>query len=123
MSKYKAKKVVVNGITFDSSKEAKRYKALYEMEQGGEISDLQMQVKYVLIPAQREPDKIGPRGGVKKGKVIERECAYFADFVYIKDGSKVVEDIKGYKRGGAYALFTLKRKLMLHIYGIRVKEV
>lgn len=123
-SKYHAKKVEYNGIVFDSKKELKRYKELELLEQSGEITNLQRQVKYVLIPAQREPDIIGVKGGVKKGKVIEKECSYIADFTYNdEDGDLVVEDVKGYKNGGAYTAYTIKRKLMLYIYGIKVVEI
>lgn len=122
-NKYKAKKVLFNGQEFDSKKEVRRYRFLLEKAQRGEISDLQTQVKYILIPTQREPDTVGVRGGIKKGKVIEKECAYYADFVYKENGQEVVEDTKGYKKGQAYAVFSIKRKLMLERYGIRVKEV
>lgn len=124
-NKYSAKKVTVGGITFDSKREARRYQELYFMERSGEITDLQRQVKFVLIPAQREPDTIGSRGGVKKGKVIEREVSYVADFVYKRDGELIVEDTKGYRNPSTsgYAYFVLKRKLMLWVHGIRIKEV
>ncbi len=122
-SKYNAKKVEYNGMTFDSKRELKRYKELELLQEAGEIKNLQRQVKYVLIPAQREPDIIGKRGGVKKGKTIEKECTYVADFVYEEDGDTVVEDVKGCKVGGAYSVFTIKRKLMLYVYGIMIKEV
>lgn len=122
-SKYNAKKVEYNGMTFDSKRELKRYKELELLQEAGEIKNLQRQVKYVLIPAQREPDIIGKRGGVKKGKTIEKECTYVADFVYEEDGDTVVEDVKGCKVGGAYSVFTIKRKLMLYVYGIKIKEV
>ena len=94
------------------------------MEEAEVISELKRQVKYVLIPAQREPDTIGKRGGKIKGKLIERECSYVADFVY-KDsqGNTVVEDVKGYRGGGAYEIFKIKRKLMLYLKNIEVKEV
>ena len=123
--KYKNKKVQIDGMIFDSEKEANRYKELEALEKAGLISDLQRQVKYSLIPAQREPDIIGKKGGIKKGRIIERECAYFADFVYWDESEqkKVVEDVKGYKGGGAYEIFKIKRKLMLHLYGIRVSEI
>ena len=126
-NKYRNKKVVMNGIEFDSKKEAKRYMELSLLEKAGVISDLQRQVKFVLIPTQREPDTVGARGGIKKGKVIEKECAYIADFVY-KDltlNEKVVEDIKGYRdpASAGVAKFIIKRKLMLYVHGIRVKEV
>lgn len=82
-----------------------------------EISDLRRQVKYELIPTQRGED----------GKVIERDCTYIADFVYLEvaSGKTVVEDVKGYKspRDPAYAKFTIKRKLMLYRYGIHITEV
>ena len=124
-SKYKAKKVEINGIKFDSKREARRYEELLLLEQAGEIKDLKRQVKYILIPAQREPDTVGSRGGKIKGKLIERETAYYADFVYtdVKTGEQVVEDVKGYRDGQAYALFKIKRKLMLYVHGIQIKEV
>ena len=84
---------------------------------------LQRQVKYILIPAQREL-YIGKTGQKKAGKVLERECVYRADFAYTdKQGQKIVEDVKGYKGGSAYAVFSIKRKLILWRYGIRIKEV
>lgn len=123
-TKYRSKKVTVDGICFDSKKEYRRYCELKMLEKAGEISNLQRQVKYVLIPAQREPDTVGPKGGVKKGKLIERECSYMADYTYIDSNGKLhVEDIKGYKGGGAYTVFSIKRKLMLYIHGIIVEEI
>lgn len=132
MSKYRSKKVTINGITYDSKKEARRHSMLLDMERKGEIQDLERQVKFVLIPAQREPDTIGSRGGVKKGKVIEREVAYVADFVYTEriatglrprndsdDWVRVVEDTKGVRTKD----YIIKRKLMLWVHGIRIKEV
>lgn len=112
MNKYKSKKAMVNGILFDSRKEASRYVYLKQQEKAGLISDLELQKKFVLIPKQTDGKK-----------TVERECAYYADFVYIKDGETIVEDVKGYRNGQAYALFTIKRKLMLYVHGIRVKEV
>ncbi len=123
-NKYHAVKHTVNGESFDSKKEANRYRELLLLERAGEITDLKRQEKFVLIPAQYEPDTIGKRGSVKRGKLIERECSYIADFMYIdKDGNTVVEDVKGYKGGGAYAVFVIKRKMMLWRYDIRVKEI
>lgn len=123
MSKYKSAKCEIDGIAFDSKKEGKRYAFLKGMEEQGRISNLQMQVPYVLIKAQREPGTINSKGKEKPGKVIERECKYIADFQYECNGETIVEDVKGYRRGGAYAVFTIKRKLMLEKYGIRVHEV
>ena len=123
--KYHNKKVVADGITFDSTKELKRWNELRLLEKAGAISDLRRQIKFILIPAQREPDTVGPRGGTIKGKLLERECAYIADFVYrdMVTDKTVVEDVKGYKDGQAYALFTIKRKLMLERYQIQIREV
>lgn len=124
--KYGNKKVEIDGETFDSLKEARRGKELELMEQAGEIKNLRRQVNYPLIPAQREPDTIGPRGGVKKGKLIEQGVFYVADFVYADaDGNTVVEDVKGYRdtNSAAYKVFVLKRKMMLFKYGIRVIEI
>lgn len=118
-SKYRNKKVVLDGITFDSKREAKRYRELLLMEQGGEIADIQRQVKFVLIPTQREPDTEGPRGGKRKGKTIEREITYIADFVYWKNGALVVEDTKGFRT----TEYVIKRKLMLWVHGIRIVEI
>ena len=111
-SKYKAKKAELNGMTFDSKKEARRYRELAVLEQAGII-------RFVLIPSQREPDTVGKRGRITKGKLIERECVYVADFVYIDErGERVVEDTKGYRTPE----YIIKRKLMLWVHGIRIRE-
>lgn len=129
-SKYGSRKVAIDGITFDSKKEAARYQELQLLQWSGQIQNLQTQVKYVLIPTQREASfevyKSGPNKGRRKpGKVLECECSYIADFVYTQDGETVVEDVKGYRdpSSAAYAKFVIKRKLMLERYGIQIKEV
>ena len=122
-NKYNARQIVIGDEVFDSKKEGKRWMILKQYEKEGKIFNLQRQVKFVLIPSQREPDKVGARGGVIKGKEIEKECSYIADFMYGTEQGIVVEDVKGYKRGGAYAVFSIKRKLMLKEYGLRVKEI
>ena len=119
ITKYHSKKVECDGLKFDSKKEAKRYRELMLLERAGKIKNLQMQVKYELIPSQRDIS----------GRVIERAVIYIADFVYTDISTPVhkliVEDIKGYRntKGGAYALYTIKRKLMMYIHGIRITEV
>lgn len=118
MSKYHAKKVKRGGKTFDSAKEARRFVELSLLQKAGEISDLRTQVKYVLIPAQREPDTVGKRGGVIKGRLIEREVSYYADFVYKRNGIEIVEDSKGVRTKD----YIIKRKLMLWVHGIKIKE-
>lgn len=126
--KYNNKKIIVDGIKFDSKKEALRYKELKMLERAGIIHNLQRQVKYVLVPAQYErTDEVYTRGKdkgkPKKGRLIECECAYYADFVYLQGGNTIVEDVKGYRDGQAYNLFVIKRKLMLYVHGIIVKEI
>lgn len=116
-SKYHSKKVVIDGITFHSQKEGRRYRELLLLQHAGAITDLQRQVKYVLIPAQYSTEGFTKTG---KPKCIERECSYIADFVY-KDlkGLTIVEDTKGYRT----TEYIIKRKLMLHVHGIRIREI
>ena len=121
MRKYRNQETTVDGITFPSIREADRYKELKVLVRAGEIHDLQLQVKFKLIPAQREVSfETTATGKPKKGKLLEHEVSYIADFVYKnKYGLQVVEDTKGFKTKD----YIIKRKLMLWIHGIRVKEV
>lgn len=124
-NKLNAQKVEYDGQMFDSKKEAYRWAELKLLERSGHISDLQRQVRFVLIPAQYETyERYGKKGQrLKDGqRLLEKECAYVADFVYVENGKKVVEDIKGCKEGITYQYFVLKRKLMLYIHGIRIIE-
>lgn len=123
MSKYKASKCEYNGIKFDSKKERDRYIFLKGMEENGKISNLELQKAFVLIPVQREKSTINSKGKEVLGKVMERDCKYIADFCYECNGETIVEDVKGYRQGGAYSVFTIKRKLMLYLHGIEVHEV
>ena len=101
-----------NGIG-SSIKERKRGAELELMQLEGIISDLQKQVTYELIPAHYEVIN-------GKRKCIERACTYRADFVYFDERTKelVVEDTKGFRT----TEYVIKRKLMLHEHGIRIKE-
>lgn len=110
MSKYGNVKTEIDGITFASKHEGRRYIELKYLQRIGEISDLQLQRRFTLIGAQKD----------ENGKVIERPLTYVADFVY-KDnkGKTVVEDAKGTLTD----VYKIKRKLMLSIYGLRVQEV
>lgn len=119
-NKYHAKIFIVDGIRFSSKKEGLRFRELSQLERAGAITELERQKKFILIPAQREPDIIGKRGGIKPGKLLEREVAYYADFYYKdSDGAEVVEDTKGVRTTD----YIIKRKLMLFIHGIRIKEL
>ena len=109
MTKYRSQPVVVNGIKFDSRREARRYQELQLLLRAGEITQLQLQKKYTLIPAQKKPS-----GGT------ERAVTYTADFVYIdRTGKETVEDAKGMKT----QQYIIRRKLMLYIHGIEVIEI
>ena len=122
MAKYHNKKVTIDGITFDSVKEANRYRELKVLERIGEITGLELQVKFVLIPSIYETyERYGKNGKrLKDGKkLVEKECAYIADFVYFRYGVMVVEDAKGVRTKD----YIIKRKLMLFMHGIRVNEV
>lgn len=113
-----------DGIEFDSRKEARRWNELKLLERAKEISNLQRQVKYVLIPAQYETIERYSKDGkrLKDGtRLVERETSYVADFVYtdMKTGETVVEDTKGVKTKD----YILKRKMMLYFHHIRIKEI
>ena len=110
-NKYGAKKLIIDGETFDSRMEARRWRELRLLQRSGEIAGLQRQVKYVLIPAQKDDS----------GHVIERPVSYIADFVYrnVRSGEQVVEDAKGARTKE----YIIKRKLMMWVHGIRIKEV
>ncbi len=124
--KYRNKKITVDGETFDSKKEYKRWCELKLAERAGEITELRRQVKYVLIPSQREKVWNDKKNCFEDGKVIEREVSYVADFVYKNRlGFEVVEDVKGYRNpsSAGYAKFAIKRKMMLYFHQIRIQEV
>ena len=109
--KFGNKKVEIDGHVFDSKKESRRYAELRLLEKAGEISGLQTQVPFVLIPAQKD----------EKGRVIERAASYVADFVYnSKDGRLIVEDTKS--PATRTDVYRLKKKLMLKVHGIRIYE-
>lgn len=110
-NKYGAKKIKdpATGYVFDSKREFIRWCELRIMERSGVISGLDRQVKYVLIPSQRD----------NTGKIVEKECSYYADFEYVDlKGIKVVEDCKGYRTDA----YKIKKKLMMWVHGIRIKE-
>lgn len=108
MQKYRSKKTSVDGLVFDSRREAARWQELRLLERAGSITELERQVSYTLIPPQR----IGKR-------VAERAVTYIADFRYRENGETVVEDAKGMRTRD----YIIKRKLMLYVHGIRIREV
>jgi hypothetical protein len=101
-AKYHNRKVEVDGIKFDSGREASRYRTLWLMLQAGAISDLRLQTPFVCEV---------------NGK---RVCAYYADFTYrTASGERVIEDAKGMKT----PVYRLKKKLVEAIHGITIREV
>lgn len=110
-SKYKNSKTTYNGEVFDSLKELRRYKELLALQGAGKIKDLDRQVKYALIPSQKDTN----------GKTVERAVNYYADFVYTDTATnkQIVEDVKGIRT----AEYIIKRKLMLSVYNIRIIEI
>jgi len=124
-NKYHNRKIERDGLVFDSAKEYRRWCDLLLLQKAGEISGLQRQVTFPLLPHQYEHSTEvyakGPnKGKPKPGRLIERKVDYVADFVYYdKDGRQVVEDTKGVRTKD----YIIKRKLMLYTYGIRIREV
>ena len=119
---YNHKVATSDGIVHDSKREAKRWGELLLLQKAGLISNLQRQVKFVLIPAAYEvTERYSPSGKRLKDsrRLVERECAYIADFVYEENGQKVVEDTKGMRTKD----YVIKRKMMLYLHGIRIKEI
>lgn len=110
--KYKNRKAVVDGLTFDSQREARRYQELQVLAARNLIEDLRTQVAFELAP------------GVKFSDESRRKPAlrYVADFVYRQDGRQVVEDVKSTITAKA-AAYRIKRHLMLAVHNIEVKEV
>lgn len=104
MNKYRNTKS--NGC--DSKKEARRWAVLQQMEADGKISQLRRQVRIELIPAQRDED----------GMLLERKCSYIADFVYKENDEIIYEDCKGFKTKE----YRLKKKMLLFLKGIRIRE-
>lgn len=121
MNKYHNRKVRTrDGILHDSRKEAVRCEQLKLMEKAGKIHELRRQMEFLLIPPQYEETTTGKRTKKTKRKLVERAVVYRADFVYHDEkGELVVEDVKGLRTRD----YIIKRKLLLWVYGIKIKEV
>ena len=101
MTKYNNKKIVADGITFDSKEEYRYYELLKEKKAQGLIVNFELQPKYLLQPAFKY-----------SGKTI-RAIHYIADFlIYHLDGTEEVIDIKGM----AVPVALMKRKMMQYRY-------
>ena len=115
MSKYGNRKTTVDGITFDSKKEAERYCELNLMEKAGKIKSLRLQERFCLIPTIEG----------KGRKVVQRAVYYIADFTYYeKQGDNwkwIVEDVKS--PATKTAVYKLKKKLLRWQHGFDIREV
>ena len=99
-NKYRAIKTIVDDITFDSKKEAKRYTQLKLLVKAGVVTKLELQPRYDLI-------------------INTVKCGFYkADFRYFENGKEVIEDVKGMKT----PVYNLKKKLIKAIYGIEIFE-
>ena len=109
-SKYKNVKTEVNGILFDSKKEAEYYKNLLLLKQAGEVVDIKLQPEFEL-----------QEGYIKDGAKI-RPIKYIADFLVVyKDGHIEIIDTKGYRKDKVYLL---KKKLFHYKFkSLTIKEV
>ena len=101
-SKYHNQKETIDGITFDSKKEAKRYQQLKLLEKAGLIKHLELQKKFPL------------QAGFKKNGKTYREISYVADFFYYDNQLHkfIVEDTKGFRTD----VYKIKKKLFEHKY-------
>lgn len=105
--KYRNQKADADGIVFHSKRERNRYQDLKILELAGEIRNLELQVRFPLEVNGH------------------RVCTYVGDFKFFdcRKGGLVVEDVKGSRKGAAYAMFRLKSKLMFACHGIEIQEV
>jgi hypothetical protein len=111
-------------IIFDSTKERDRFIVLSNRLACGEISNLQTQVPFVIIPRLEHDEQVQLKTKVKIKKVLDFiETKYIADFTYYdREGNFIVEDVKGSK-ATITPEFRLKQKLMLHVHGIKVRLI
>ena len=122
-SKYNNKKVVYQGISFDSKKEMERYMYLLDAQRNGVITDLQRQVRFELIPAVREEyiEHLKTKDKVKT-RTLQLAITYTCDFSYKKDGELVIEDVKASPKMLPKE-YILKKKLLFAIHRISIKEI
>lgn len=121
--KYKNKKIEIDGIKFDSTKEGKRYLVLKQALYDGKIQDLKLQVKYELIPSIKEEyvEHLKTKDRVKT-RTLQLPITYTCDFQYIKDGELIIEDVKASPKMLPKE-FVIKEKLMFWKYRIRISKI
>lgn len=101
-NKYGAHKTVIDGITFDSKKEAARYCELRLLERSGAITGLELQPGFKFAIEGR------PVLIKSKGYPNGRQVTYRADFAYFEGGTRVIEDVKGMRTD----VFKLKKAMV-----------
>ena len=122
-SKYGNRKVTIEGINFDSEREAKRYLILKEHQNKSDISDLKLQVVYELIPSIKELKTVVLKTKtIQKEVTIQQAITYRCDFTYIKDEKLIVEDVKISPKM-LPPEYKLKKKLLRYVHGIDIREV
>ena len=126
-TKYGNKKVEYNGKKFDSKKERDRFIFLEAAQRDGLITDLERQVRFELIPAITEEYEVQLKTKtVTRTRTVQRAITYTCDFMYYVPSKNlvVVEDVKSSPRQTAIdKSYVLKKKMMLALKGIKVKEV
>lgn len=125
-SKYGSKKEEVDGITFDSKKEANAYRKLKLMEEQGLIRDLKLQVPFELIPpvygTKTKITHLKTKDKVEEVSFVrQRAVRYVADFVFydVEEDCMRVIDVKGFRTKE----YDLKKKMMLAFKGIEIEEI
>ncbi len=111
-SKYNNRKVELDGFTFDSQKETRRYSELKLLVRVGKISDLELQKAFVLAESVKFSSEPRAKPAVR----------YIADFAYIENGVMVVEDVKSVATK-SLPVYRLKKHLMKSVHGIEIKEI
>lgn len=122
-NKYNARKVVIDGIEFDSTKEGKRYLVLKKAQEAGVINELKLQPRWDALPAKKETyvEHLKTKDKIKERTIVQ-PIKYTADFSYIKDGAMIVEDIKPCKSMISRDV-SLRIKLMKYFHDIDVRLV
>lgn len=105
LNKYGAKRLRIDGITFDSKLEADRYQQLKLLERAGQIKSLEYHKKFIIIPKSRYGDNV----------------LYEADFFYFENGKPIVEDTKS--KATITSTYKLKKRLLAETHGITIKEI
>ena len=111
-SKYNNRKVELDGFTFDSQKEARRYSELKILVRVGEISELELQKSFVLAESVKFNNEPRAKPAIR----------YVADFAYMENGVMIVEDVKS-KATKSLPVYRMKKHLMKSVHDIDIQEI